>query len=611
MKTPELKTNITDDDVKTMGLVCGLEIHQQLEGKKLFAYTPTRIRDDAPDYEVKRFIRAAAGETGVVDAAAAAEVKKQKYYLYEGYNDTISLVELDEEPPVPLNPVALHEALALAKLFGMRAIDEVRFMRKTVVDGSNTSGFQRTGLVAVNGKISVGDVRIDSLCLEEDSCKKVEETTAYTKYNLSRLGIPLIEIATAPDITSPQQAMDVASYIGMALRSLKHCKRGLGTIRQDVNVSIKEGVRVEIKGAQDLKMIPTLVENEMLRQYNLSRIFETLKERNADVGDAQDITGVFSSTGAKLIKGALDAKGVVMGVALKGFAGIVGLEVQSGRRYGSELSDYAKVMGVKGLIHSDEDLEGKYGISTVEVVNIKNNLGVGDGDAFIIIAAPKDVATRAIAAAIDRAKDFTLRKEVRVARPNGTTSYMRPMPGAARMYPETDVKPVRTAEIEVSVPKLLDEQIKDVMKDFGLAQEQASRLLRDGIDLYSLTTTYPNIKPAFILDFYYSLPSQVKKKTGKDVDMSLYAQEVLTKINDGSITKDALLDIVAVLSQGKTVNYAEYEPMDDGAIETVIKQILEQNTGAPTGALMGKAMAQLKGKVDGKTVAALIKKLQS
>lgn len=193
-----------------LGLKCGIEIHQQLEGKKLFCNCPTLMRDDQPDFQITRVLRASAGESGEIDIAAKEEQLKQKIFIYQGYHNTTCLVETDSEPPHPLNQDALYTVLQFSKLVDSDIIPIVQVMRKTVIDGSNTSGFQRTALVARNGLIhtSEGDVRITGINIEEDACKIIEEKGDEKIYRLDRLGIPLIEIGTAPDIKTPQQCLE-------------------------------------------------------------------------------------------------------------------------------------------------------------------------------------------------------------------------------------------------------------------------------------------------------------------------------------------------------------------------------------------------------------------
>ncbi|MBD3164794.1 Glu-tRNA(Gln) amidotransferase subunit GatE [Candidatus Woesearchaeota archaeon] len=267
-------------DCSKIGFKCGIEIHQQLDTKKLFCTCPSIVRDSSPDIKIQRRLRAVAGETGGVDKAAAYEKSKDKKFIYEACSTSACLVELDEEPPHSPNEKALKIALEISMLLNANIVDEIQFMRKTVIDGSNVSGFQRTALIARDGYIqtSKGKVNIPIICLEEEAAKKIDAKKDYTKYRLDRLGIPLIEIGTAPDIRDPEHAKEVAGKLGMILRSTGKVKRGLGTIRQDVNISIKSGARTEIKGFQDLKSIPRVINYEISRQLSQLKAGKKIRE---------------------------------------------------------------------------------------------------------------------------------------------------------------------------------------------------------------------------------------------------------------------------------------------------------------------------------------------
>ena len=278
-------------DWAALDLKVGLELHQQLDTRyKLFCGCPTRLRDEEPDVKFLRRLRPTQSELGQVDEAALFEFKRGRSYLYEAYDDTVCLVEMDEEPPHEVNPEALDVALEAALLLRATPVDQVCVMRKVVIDGSNTTGFQRTMLVAVGGPEAIvedeeGPVKIETICLEEDAARKMGEHGEVVEYRLDRLGIPLIEVATAPMIKSPDQARRVALKIGRLLRATGKVKRGLGTIRQDLNVSIKGGAKIEIKGVQDLDLLPKIVELEVLRQLNLIKIAEELKKRGVEPSD--------------------------------------------------------------------------------------------------------------------------------------------------------------------------------------------------------------------------------------------------------------------------------------------------------------------------------------
>ncbi len=268
-------------DYSKIGFKCGLEIHQQLETHKLFCKCPSLVNDEStPNLIFKRKLRASESELGKKDIAAEYEQQKQKTFVYEACSTSSCLVEQDEEPPQNLNQDALDTALMVAKLLNMTIINELHFMRKVVVDGSNTSAFQRTALVGMDGYIetSQGKVGIKGLFLEEEASKRIKTTDQETTYRLDRLGVPLLEIATEADIKDPEHAKEAAEIIGMILRSTNRVKRGLGTIRQDVNISIKDSERTEIKGFQDLRSIPKVINFEIERQQNLIKQGEKLEK---------------------------------------------------------------------------------------------------------------------------------------------------------------------------------------------------------------------------------------------------------------------------------------------------------------------------------------------
>ncbi|MDD5254027.1 MAG: Glu-tRNA(Gln) amidotransferase subunit GatE [Candidatus Nanoarchaeia archaeon] len=270
---------------KELGFKAGLEIHQQIEGRKLFCHCPALVNDEnIPNIKFKRKLRAIAGETGEIDQAAKFEMSKDKEITYEACSSSSCLVEYDEEPPHELNKEALEIALQISLLMKCKIVDSIQFMRKTVVDGSNVSGFQRTALVGTDGFIetSKGKVKIETVCLEEEAAKKIKEENNSITYRLDRLGVGLIEIATHPDIKDAEHAKEVASIIGMILRSTGKVKRGIGSIRQDVNISIKGHSRVEIKGFQDLRNIPKTIENEIHRQNKTKDELPHVRKANPD-----------------------------------------------------------------------------------------------------------------------------------------------------------------------------------------------------------------------------------------------------------------------------------------------------------------------------------------
>ena len=473
-------------DYDALGLRVGFEIHQELDTHKLFCDCPSILREEEAPLKIKRRLRPTQSELGEVDRAALMEAIKGKGFRYQVYPENICLVELDDEPPHPVNKEALDIVLEIALLLGANPVDEVHVMRKTVIDGSNTSGFQRTMLVATGGKLETkkGTITIQTICLEEDAARKVGEDSEFIDYRLDRLGIPLVEIATGPDFTDPRTPAEAALKVGQLIRATGKVKRGIGTIRQDINVSIRDGARQEIKGVQELSLIPMIVEREVKRQLALLRIKEELVGRGAArvEGKAVNVGKVFSKTKCKVIANVLVKRGTVLAVKLPKFGGLVGKELQPGRRFGTELADYAKVYGkVGGIFHTDE--LPSYGISAEEVSKMRNMLSATADDAIAIVAAKKGNAEKALDAVVARANQALLGvpEETRRALPDGNTEFMRPLPGAARMYVETDIPPIVVDEkklerIRKMLPELPEQKVKRYIDEYKLNKELAERM---------------------------------------------------------------------------------------------------------------------------------------
>lgn len=511
-------------DYEKFGLKCGIEIHQQLNTKKLFCNCPSMLRDDAPQFVVKRKLRAVAGETGEIDIAAMHETEKGMEFDYEGYSDTTCLVEFDEAPPNPMNSEALNAALQVSLMLNSKPVDEIQIMRKTVVNGSNTTGFQRTALVSKDGFIdtSQGRVGVTSVCIEEEAAREIKKEGNIVTYRLDRLGIPLIEIATAPDIKTPEQCKETAEKIGMVLRSTGKVRRGLGTIRQDINISIRDGNRVEVKGVQDLKLIPLIVELEIIRQLNLIEIKKMLEERNAvkTAMAIKNISHVFKNTQCSIIKNALANGKEVLAIPVPFFSGLLKKEIQRGKRLGSELSDHAKMFGVGGLFHSDENLPN-YGMTKEEITEVSKKLGIGEGDGFILIADSEEKAKKALEAVKTRIALCIegVPKEVRNANPDGTTAYMRPMPGSSRMYPETDVVPAKPNMEDISLPELITDKMERFQKEYllgtDLAEMAAYSEKAEAFERF--VKKFPSLKPAFIAEIFLTTEKSLSRKFEKTI----------------------------------------------------------------------------------------------
>ncbi|RDZ63170.1 Glu-tRNA(Gln) amidotransferase GatDE subunit E [Haloferax sp. Atlit-12N] len=613
-----------DYDYEDLGLVAGLEIHQQLDTEtKLFCGCPTDLRE--PDEAARtftRFLHPTKSELGELDDAALEESRVEREFEYLAYDSTC-LVEEDDEPPHELDHEARTVAMQIAELLDMNVVDEAHVMRKLVIDGSNTSGFQRSSLIAQEGEIQTSDgpVSVVDLMLEEESAQRVEERDDGVLYSIDRLGIPLVEIGTGPDISSPEQAREAAQTIGMLLRSTGKVKRGLGTIRQDVNVSIADGARVEIKGVQALDQIDEIVRFEVGRQAELVEIRDELQSRDASVGDVADVTGVFEDSDSGVIRGALDAGGKVTAVPLYGFDGLVGRELQPDRRLGTELSDHAKRHGAGGIFHTDE--LPAYGVTEAEVEALREAVDAGPEDAVAIVADDPETADLAIDAVAERAEVAIeeVPEETRGANDDGTTRYLRPLPGAARMYPETDVLTVDLDPSDVETPELLTEKVDRYQAEFGLDAGLAEQvaygrkmpLFEEAVDA--------GIDATFAAGLLESTLTELRRD---DVAVSELTDDhllaVMHLVEDGDLAKEGVNDVLATIAENpsltaeEAVEEAGLSGVSEGEVREAIAEVVERNADqveqqgmGAFSALMGEAMGALRGKADGGVVSDVLR----
>ena len=618
-------TSTPNLDYETLGLKAGLEIHQQLNTEhKLFCRCPTLLRDtDDSNYEFYRYLRPTQSEMGETDRAALEEAKVIRKFRYKAYPSTC-LVENDEEPPRELNEEAIDTTLMITRLLNMQPVDELHTMRKIVIDGSNTAGFQRTSLAATDGYIetSEGRVGVDVLCLEEDAAQRVGEEADTVVFSLDRLGIPLVEIGTAPDIVSPAHARETAEQIGMILRSTGAVKRGIGTIRQDVNISIAEGARVEIKGVQELDLIETIVRYEALRQVRLLEIRKELRERGATVGGTTDVTQIFENTDSSVIKRAIK-KGCVLALRLRGFGGMVGAEIQPDRRLGSEFSDRAKKAGVGGVFHTDE--LPAYGITDAEVDALRDFVGAEAEDCVVIVADLCDRAADAIEAVFTRAEQALagIPEETRKMLPDGTSAYLRPLPGAARMYPETDVPPVLiSGRIDgIPIPELLSDKKDRYVREYDLSEDLARKMVYSRyLDVFEEVMGSVNVDAALVVRTLTATLTELRKDGVRIGEFSdRHFLELFGLVADNTIAKEGIIDILRVLAKQPERPVADVAEsigivgMDETEIADTIARIVversdfvrERGMGA-VGPLMGVAMQNLRGKADGKLISKIL-----
>lgn len=623
-------------DYEKIGLTVGLEIHQQLNtSTKLFCNCKPALFKEEPEITFLRRLRPTQSELGQVDPAAFFEFQKGVKILYEANNATSCLVEMDEEPPHALNKEAVETVVTAALMMNAKTVGEIHVMRKTVIDGSNTTGFQRTCVVALNGEIKVGEktVPIQHASLEEDAARKTgEEKGSTIKYRIDRLGIPLIEVATAPVIKSPNEAEEVALAIGRILRATGKVIRGLGSIRQDINISIPRGALIEIKGLQELELVSIVVEYEVRRQLNLIRISEELRKSGVEDDQVKaeffNVEDIFKNTKCKVIQKALEKKQQVLAVRLPKFKGLLKWELGPGLRLGTEMADRAKFWGrVGGIFHTDE--LPAYGITTEEVEKLRKNLEAHDEDAVVLVADNQENAGDALRAVVERAREAIagVPQETRGPNPDGTTRYMRPRPGAARMYPETDIPPVQISqdyvdEIRSHLPELPEQKLERLQKEYRLNDKLARQVLNSEYsELFENIVRQSKVPPTTIAAFMTETLKALKRDgitVEKVSDRQLGG--IFRLVGEGKLAKEAISEVFTWLSKNedKTIEEAIRElglqAIPQAELEKLVTKIVEENKElikkhgeSSFSVLMGIAMNNLRGKANAALVSKVLK----
>ena len=625
-------------DYAKIGLKVGLEIHQQLNAKtKLFCSCPLELFKEEPEITFLRRLRPTQSELGQVDPAAYFEFQKGVKILYEANKTSSCLVEMDEEPPHPINLDAVEIVLTVSLMMNAAPVDEVHVMRKTVIDGSNTTGFQRTCTIASDGWIKVGEktIPIQALFLEEDAARKTgtQDEGKTIRYRIDRLGIPLIEIATGPVIYSPMEAQEVALVIGRILRDTGKVMRGLGTIRQDLNVSLPNGALIEIKGVQELELISTAVDYEVQRQLGLISVKDELSKRGVKTENIKpafvDVTEIFKATKCKVIRKAVDKNNKVMAVKLPDFAGLLGRELMPNFRVGTELSDRAKYWGrVGGIFHTDEIL-ANYGLPQEEVVAVRSAVKATEQDAVVFVADTAENVVDALKAVVERARELVrgVPAETRTAKEDGTSRYMRPRPGAARMYPETDIPPqVITeellAKIRANLPESGAKKIERLAKQYGLNEKLAKQLADSEYSALFEEIIRTTGVQASTIAVFLTESLKAMKREGIQVEKvdECQIESIFRVVGLGELAKEAVTDVFDWLSknEGKTVQdaidslglkmytEADLAPIID-RVMTVNKPQIDRLGKNAFGMLMGATMKEVRGKANPDLVGKLLR----
>lgn len=621
-------------DPASIDMKVGFEIHQQLATKNKLFCNCSCTEADVYSRTFVRKLRPTQSELGAYDPAAMFEFSKMRVAEYHAAAGTSCLVEADEEPPHEVNPEALETALIFSLALHSRVMDEIHVMRKIVIDGSNTSGFQRTMLVASGGFIEVAGkkVGVQSICLEEDASKVLGDDRQVRKYGLDRLGVPLVEIALEPVTGKPDEIMQVALTLGRLLRASKRVARGLGSIRQDVNVSILNGAVVEVKGVQQLDQLIKVIEHEAVRQHGLALVAEKLKEKKVSqdtIGDkVEDVTDVLSKSQSKVVKKILDGpKPVFRAIRLPGLAGMIGYEPYPGIRLGKELGELVRFYDLGGVFHSDE--LPNYGITREEVDAVRGRLALKDADAFAVVGGPEEKVAFAADAIIRRLRAALdgVPAETRAATMDGRTVFSRPRPGAARMYPETDIPTIPVTEkmlesLADRVPKSWDEEINAIAKKHGLNSKLATQIFdSDYVQVFEEIVAGTKVQPTFVAS---KLTEDITSLQRQGLDASALTDavlgEVFQKLDTGAIAKESVIVIFEklmkkeALTVDEAIKAAGISSISDEELSAALDRVISDNMAVvkekgmgALSMLMGRSMAVLRGKADGAKINSMLK----
>ncbi len=617
---------MAEADYAEVGFRSGLEIHQQLlTEKKLFCRCPAGRYSDRYDAEILRHMRPTLSELGEYDGTALMEFKTRKEIIYRINRDTVCTYEMDDTPPFMMDETALDQALGVAMLYQLNLVDELHIARKQYLDGSIPTGFQRTTIVGVNGSIPFKDRRVSivQLGLEEDACREVSDVGHRRTYLTDRLGMPLIETVTGPDMRTPQEVAEVAQILRRLVRSTGNVRTGMGAAREDVNVSVRGGTRVEIKGVPRIPRIPLLTYHEAMRQWNLLRLREELRRRGITPetfrSETEDVSRVLHNTSYLPIRDALEAGHVAAAVVLRGYRDLLAWTTQTNTRFSREISDRVRVVAcltkLPNIAHSDSSSET---LSSSKWEAVRKAVRATADDTVVVVWGPaEDVRTGAQEVAI-RAREATIGvpSETRQALKDGTNGFERILPGPDRMYPDTDLPPKKvTGERLERIRRGLPAPIwtrEAWYRGLGLPEDVVEPLAMSRLAaFFEMLVRDWRIDPVMASVALVQFGKRLKRK-GLDADaIGLDALRRIFKLyRDRTISRDGVLALMEKAARREALPEADdVRPATDGEVRARIAAAKEalggmtvHNPDRTAHILMGLVMTTLRGRIEGADV---------
>ncbi|MFA5512201.1 MAG: Glu-tRNA(Gln) amidotransferase subunit GatE [Candidatus Kapaibacterium sp.] len=622
--------DMSPEDYEKIGFKSGLEVHQQLlTEKKLFCHCPAGKYQTSYNAEILRHMRPTLSELGEYDGTALMEFKTKKDIIYRIHYDTVCTYEMDDTPPFIINDQALDIALEVGMLFNGYIVDELHIARKQYLDGSIPTGFQRTAITCVGGKIPYKDREINliQMSIEEDSCREVSDFGHKRIYVTDRLGMPLIETVTHPEMKTPQEVAEVNNILRRLVRSTGRVRTGIGAGRQDVNVSVRGGTRIEIKGVPSIKKIPLLTYNEAMRQWNLLRLKEVLAEKGITSetfkAEYKDVSKQLRKTNYSPISQCIRQGGRANCVIVKGFAGYLKWQTQTDTYFFKEISDRVRVIAclssLPNIIHSDNIGEN---IASADWNSLRKTMGASHEDALIVVWGPEEDAETGAKEIIIRCREVTegIPSETRQALRDGTNGFERILPGPERMYPDTDLPPVPiTDERLARIRKRMPEQI----------WKREQRYLKLGVPndiIISLTTSkYAELFDKAVMEYGINAPTaaeiliQIPKKLKRAGFNTTPLDEekfnlIFTALKNGRIIKDAVYSILTdFLANGKFIEALFPKPCSDEEIRTRVNSAYIQmnhielrNPENKKDVFMGLVMEGLQNRADRSVVSKIV-----